>query len=478
MNIRTRLTLAFVGVLALVVLLYSVAAVVIQMRQLRAQLVRHAIQDVETVEGLLYFAPSGRLVMNEEYHNHPESKKVLERLLEVRNPAGDVLLRNELLGARSLGEGVLPNEGVGGYSQRELTLSDGTRVQLVSRRHDFRGRPAIIRIAYDEAPLWAQIRSSVLALALPLPLVLALAWVGGYWLAGSALRPIQLLARRAGEITSDRLHERLPVNKSDGELADLATSFNEVLTRLERAFERLRRFTSDASHELRTPLAAMRSVGEVGLQKSKSADGYRDVIGSMLEEANHLTRLVENLLTIARADAGQIPLRKTDFTASQLVRECGSLFEAVLEESRQRLDVEITQDSSIHGDWILLRQALVNIVHNAMKYTPEGAAIALRVRYDECCAVFEVQDQGPGIPAEDLAKIFDRFYRVDESRSREAGGTGLGLSIAQWNVEMHGGTIAASSTVGEGATFRVTLPADRYDLPPDAAPATEAALAN
>jgi signal transduction histidine kinase len=222
----------------------------------------------------------------------------------------------------------------------------------------------------------------------------------------------------------------------------------------------------------------MRSVGEVGLQKAKSAEGYRDVIGSMLEEANHLTRLVENLLTIARADAGQIPLRKTDFTASQLVRECGTLFEAVLDESRQRLNVEIAQDSSIHGDWILLRQALVNIVHNAMKYTPEGEAIALRVRYEDGCAVFEVQDRGPGIPAEDLAKIFDRFYRVDESRSREAGGTGLGLSIAQWNVEMHGGTIAASSTVGEGATFRVTLPAERYDLPPDAAPATAAVFAN
>jgi len=469
MNIRTRLTLAFVGVLALVVLLYSTAAIAIQMRQLRAQLVRHAIQDVETVEGLLYFAPNGKLVMNEEYHNHPESKKVLERLLEVRSPSGDLLLRNELLGARSLGERMLPNEGVGGYSQREFTLADGTQVQMVSRRHDFRGRPAIIRIAYDETPLWAQIRSSVLALILPLPVIVALAWLAGYWLAGSALRPIQNLAKRAGEITSDRLHERLPVNKSDGELADLATSFNEVLTRLERAFDRLRRFTSDASHELRTPLAAMRSVGEVGLQRRKDADGYRDVIGSMLEEANRLTQLVENLLTIARADAGQIRLNTTDFHASGLAHECGSLFEAVLDESQQKLTILISQDSVIHGDWLLLRQALLNILHNAIKFSPAGGEIELRVSHVDGQAIFEVRDQGPGIPAEDLDRIFDRFYRVDESRSRVTDGTGLGLSIARWNIEIHKGQIRASSDDGVGATLFLAVPAQKtYQLPPGA----------
>lgn len=456
-HIRTRLTVYFVTVLAVIQLVYSGAACFFLLRDLQSQLVRYAIQDLETVEGLLSFTPEGRLLLRDDYHNHPESKRVLERMLEVRSPGGEVLYRNEMLGSRSLGDTLLPHEGEGGYSERAFVLSDGQRVQLVSRLHAIQGQPTIIRVAYSQEPLWRQFRSDLMALILPLPLVLFIAGVGGYRVASKALRPIHLLARKAEQLRSDRLHERLPVNPSDGELAELAQVFNTVLVQLEQSFEQLRRFTSDASHELRTPLAAMRSVGEVALRRDCTPEQYRDVIGSMLEEANSLTRLVDSLLRIARADAGDIRLRPATFTATALVEECTALLEVLVEENGQMLRVEAAADGVIEGDWLLLRQALVNVLHNAVKYTPRGGLIVIRVEATGDSVMLSVQDSGPGIPQEQLARVFDRFYRVEEGRSRSVGGAGLGLAIARWTIEMHGGTISAESS-GEGATFVITLP--------------------
>jgi hypothetical protein len=178
-NIRTRMTIWFVSELAVVVLLYVSAACFFLLRDLRQQLTRHAIQDLETVEFLLYFTADGRLHLHDDYHNNPESKNVLERLLEVRSPDGSVLFWNELLGSRSLGDKMLPGEGQGGYSARKLTLSDGTPVQMVSRRHVFDGGPAIIRVAFSEYPLWDRFKADLLALILPLPIILAAAAVSG-----------------------------------------------------------------------------------------------------------------------------------------------------------------------------------------------------------------------------------------------------------------------------------------------------------
>ena len=458
-HIRTRLTVYFVGLLAVIQLVYSSAACFFLLRGLRAQLVRHAIQDLETVEGLFYFTPDGRLLMRDDYHNHPESKLVLERLLEVRSPEGAVLFRNELLGNRSLGDYLLPFEGEGGYSEREFVLEDGLHVQLVSRRHSIGPRPTIIRVAYSQEPLWRQFKSDLIALLIPLPVVLAIAGFGGYRLASKALRPIQQLARKAEELRSDRLYERLPVNPSDGELAELARVFNTVLVRLEQSFEQLRRFTSDASHELRTPLAVMRSVGEVGLRRQSTPEGYRDVIGSMLEEANKLTRLVDSLLTIARADAGEIQLNPSSFSAVALVRECTSLFEVLVEENGQTLTIEAPMDRTIHGDRLLLRQALINVVHNAIKYTPPRGSILIKLECGTEHIVLSVEDSGPGIPENHLSKVFDRFYRVEEGRSPGVGGAGLGLAIARWTIEAHGGSITAHAGTVKGCTFRITLPA-------------------
>jgi heavy metal sensor kinase len=459
-HLRSRLTLWYVSVLAALLILAWAGTCALVFWQLRSQLDNFAIQEIETVEGLFYFSADGQLQLRENYHNHPESKDVIERFLEVLSPDGTVVFRNERLANRDLGGRSFPGEGVGGYSERSARLSDGTRVRLVSRVHSLDGRPLLIRLAHSEEPLFDRLKDLLLASLIVLPLVLVIAGLAGYALARRALSPIEQMARRAQEITPERLDARLPNDDTDDELGQLARVFNSTLARLEKAFEQLRRFTSDASHELRTPLAMIRSVGEVGLQKDGTRADYRDIIGSMLEEVNRLTSLIDNLLTISRADSGYIQLHRTVIPVMDLAREAASLFEILIEEKSQHLVLEGDERARIEGDSLFIRQALVNILHNAIKYSPSGQTISVRVRNEEGSQVtIDIQDNGPGIPLEDHAKVFDRFYRVDKARSRESGGAGLGLAIAKWAVEAHGGSIAVQSVPNHGCTFRIILTA-------------------
>jgi heavy metal sensor kinase len=462
-RIRTRLTFWYVGVLAGILLLFGGLTGSFLFLQLRGQLDHYAIQDIETIEGLLYFEASGHLTLREDYHNHPESRQVLERLVEVRSSGGSVLYRNERLRGQALGGASFPGEGEDGYSIRSARIADGTRVRLVSRRHVLSGQPLIIRLAYSEEPIWARFDELAFASLLAVPIVLALAGLAGYMLARRVLAPLEEMAGRAEQITSHRLNERLPVGEVNDELGHLARAFNSLLARLEQSFEQLRRFTSDASHELRTPLTSIRSVGEVALQKDGDREDYRDTIGSMLEEVNRLTALVDSLLTISRADSGSIKLHPTVFSIMELAREAAALFEVLVEEKGQRITVEGDEGLSLTGDRVFLRQAVVNIIHNAVKYSPIGGEISVRVHDDSGTIRLEVIDSGPGIAPEHSVKIFDRFYRVDESRSREVGGAGLGLSIAQWAVHVHGGDIHLRTTQGQGCIFQISLPL----LPPD-----------
>jgi heavy metal sensor kinase len=458
-HIRTRLTLWYILVLAALLVLYSAGTSLLMVGRLKQQLGARAIEDLETVEGLLYFGADGNLRLRDDYHNHPESKLVQERLLEILSPGGAVLYRNDRLGNRALGGPPYGEEGVGGYSERSSQLSDGTRVLLVSRRHNLDGHPVLIRLAYSEEPIRQYLEGMILVFSLALPVALALAGFAGYKLAHRALAPVEDMARHAERITSERLNERLPAQNDDDELGHLARVFNTTLGRLEQSFEQLRRFTSDASHELRTPLAAIRSVGEVGLQKDGSREEYRDIVGSMLEETNRLTRLVDALLTISRADAGQIDLQRAPIGVLELLRESTELLGVLMEEKKQRLIFEGDGSAVIEGDRVFLRQALVNLVHNAVKHSPMGGSISVSVWKKAGFIELQVADSGPGIPPEHQAKVFDRFYRVDQSRSRDAGGAGLGLAIAKWVVEAHGGEIRLRNAAEGGCIFCIQLPA-------------------
>ncbi len=455
--VRKRLTFWYVLVVGAVLLLYAGGTSFVLYWQLMNQLSRFAIQDVETVEGLLYFTPDGQLHLNENYHNHPQSRQVLERFLEVLSPDGTILFRNERLGTRSLGGRVLPNEGVDGYSARSVPLPDGIKVPMVSRRHVLDGRTIIIRLGYDQRPIWSRIDELLTASLIALPLILAIAGLAGYHLAQRSLAPLEQIASTAERITAENLNERLPVGNPADEVGHLARVFNGVLGRLEESFERLQRFTSDASHELRTPLAAIRSVGEVGLQKSRSAAEYQDTIGSMLEEVNRLTRLVENLLSISRADAGQLQIGFTSVAPLEVVREVATVLEVLMEEKTLEIAIYGDEQVLIKGDRLLLRHAITNILHNAVKYTPAGGRISVEVGHTSDAATIRIIDSGPGIAPEHRDKVFDRFYRIDTARARDTGGAGLGLSIAKWAVEVQGGRVVVEDAP-EGAVFCMRLP--------------------
>lgn len=456
-RLRSRLTLSYCLIFAIMLLVFIGTTSFLLYLHLKTQLGRFLVEDLETVEGLLEFDARGHLLLRENYHNHPESREIQERLLEVLNPEGRVLYRNERLANQSLDGIPFASEGLGGYSERSITLADGTPVLLASRRHVLDGHPLIIRVGYSQLPIRRTIKETITALLISLPAMLGLAGLAGYWLARRALQPLEQMALRAEQITPDRLHERLPVDES-GELGHLAQVFNKTLGRLEQSFEQLKRFTSDASHELRTPLTAIRSVGEVGLQKNASREEYRDIIGSMLEEVNRLTRLIDNLLTISRADSGHLALNQTAFSAMSLIREAVELIEILADEKKQHVSIRGTSHDQLYGDRLFLRQALVNILDNAVKYSPEGGSISVSVESTGGRVVITVADSGPGIAAEHRPKVFERFYRVDKARSRNAGGAGLGLAIAQWAVRAHRGELTADQNKDGGCIFRMEFP--------------------
>ncbi len=458
-HVRTRLTLWYVAVLAGVLLLYGASTCAIVLFQLRTQLDHFAIEDLETVEGLLAFDSGGKLGLRSDYHDHPYPADMQQRFLEVRSSNGAVLYRSERLGDRALGGKPEADEGVDSYSPRSIRLPDGARVRLISKRHLLDGRPTLIRLGFSEDPMWQRFWQLAFGLIVGLPVALALAGFGGYFLARRALSPVERMARRAREISAESLGARIDVENPRDELGILAQAFNDTLSRLERSFEQLKRFTTDASHELRTPLTAIRSVGEVGLQKGGASDQYRDVIASMLEEAERLSRLVESLLTISRADSGQIRLELAAMPVFALVEEVMLLLEVLAEEKGQTLSLQGDDSIQVTADAVILRQVVINLLDNAIKYSPRGGRIAIRVsRRDSATACIEVEDTGPGIAPEHQAKVFDRFYRIDEGRSREAGGAGLGLAIAKWGAEAHGGRLELESTTS-GCTFRLLLPA-------------------
>ncbi len=461
-RLRTRLALSYIFLLAGAMLVFTAGTAAVLFFQMRAQLAHFAVQDIETVEGLMSFAPDGNVRVRDDYHNHPESKLVLDHYLEVMTAGGSLLYRNDRLGNRTLGGLPLPGEGIGGYSQHSTRLSDGTRVIMVSRRHMLEDRPVLIRLAHSEEPVWQALDRFLVAAALMFPLMLGAAAIAGHRMSRRILAPVQDMAARAAEITSSRLHEPLPVNGTGDELDHLAEVFNRTLARLDASFRQLRQFTSDASHELRTPLAAIRSIGEVGLHRDGAREDYRDLVGSMLEEVNRLTRLTDELLMISRGDSGAIRLNYTAVDVFELARETVTLLEPLAEEKQQRLVLTGGPHASIQADPVFLRQALLNVLHNAIKYSPLCATTSLRVENEDAHSVaISVQDAGPGIAPEHASRIFDRFYRVDQGRSREAGGFGLGLAIAQWAVQAHNGSIGLSSVPGQGSTFRIVLPVER-----------------
>jgi heavy metal sensor kinase len=341
-----------------------------------------------------------------------------------------------------------------------VVLDRGAPVRTLVRPATVHGETVVLRVGRSERFVREELWEFATALGLSLPFAFAIAAGAGYVLARRALSPVSAMTERARRITAARLEERLPVEDPNDEFGRLAGVFNDALARLEQAFEMERRFTADASHELRTPLTAIRSVGEVGLREPRTEAEYREIIGSVLEEVERLTAMADSLLTLSRADAGKASLHPEPLDLVSVAREAAADLEVLAEEKQQRFQVDAADDVPVAADRTTLRQAVINLLDNAIKYSPERATIRLVARCTASEAVLEIVDAGPGIEAKHLPHVFDRFYRVESSRPRaRSGGAGLGLSIARWAVEANGGRLEVESHVSRGSTFRIVLPA-------------------
>jgi heavy metal sensor kinase len=342
-------------------------------------------------------------------------------------------------------------------SYRSVRGEDGRRWRIVSVEARGPSGPLTIQVARSMKGFDHESGELLLTLFLTGPAALIVAVGGGYFLARRALAPVEQIRRRTREITADRLDRRLETPHAEDELGRLARTINEMIARLEQSFAEVRRFTADASHELRTPLTAIRTEAEVALARQSLPPEMQQLLGSILEECGRLTRLTDQLLTLSREDAG---------VARQAWEpvELGSLAAGVSENMRPLAESGGVRLHGRHdpvwarGDAARLRQVLYNLLDNAIKYTPAGGEVEVRVEARGEDAVVIVRDTGEGIPSEHLPRVFDRFYRVDRARSRERGGTGLGLSIAQSIVVAHGGTIDLESAPGRGTTCMVRLP--------------------
>ena len=450
-SVRVRLTLWYAGAMVVVLAVYAAAVFAIVSDTISEGLDERLHDDFDWASDMLAQRPDGTI------RPYEETGEGDSPWLQVWSLTGELLYNTPSARRNPVPKAEILAAEAGDKITRVPDVEPAYRVFTGPSR--IGGRPVVVQVARSEAPITQDLHQLLFVLLLGLPIGVIASVLGGYSLARRALAPVDRMAERARTITAERLKDRLPVDNPDDELGRLATVFNETLGRLESSFEQMRHFTADASHELRTPLTAIRSVGEVGLRGKRDERAYRDIIGSMLEEADRLALLVDRLLTLSRADRGQEKLSSDHVDLCELANEVATQLDVLAEDKRQTIRVEREAAPTWVGDRLVLRQALLNLVDNAIKYTPAGGEITIRVAQTPKTALLDVSDNGPGIPVELRSRIFDRFYRIDKSRSREnGGGTGLGLSIAKWAVEVNGGELTLEAANGPGTTFRITLP--------------------
>jgi heavy metal sensor kinase len=453
-SIRVRLTAWYAVVLSLMLVVYAAATFLAVRNEFLEQLDDQLHDDFETAEGFLAPAADGRVGWSASRRHDPDADE--DRGNDVWAANGDQIYRSGA--SASLPPAALATAGAQG--RYESIVANGHRWRTLTGTSLVGGRSVVLRVSRSEEHVRSQLWEVLSVLVLGFPFVVVLAGVGGYVLARRALTPIDQLASEARRITAERLHERLSVSNQHDEIGRLAAVINDTFARLESSFEQLRRFTADASHELRTPLSVIRGIGEAGLAQTRTPAEYKEAMGSMLEEVDRLTNLVDSLLRLSHGDAGTVRLRREAVDLGELTREVVASLGILAEERNQRLAVDLAAGVSVSADRLVLRESITNVTDNAIKYSPHGSTIDIRVRPQGGDAVLSVADQGPGVAPEHRVRIFDRFFRLDEARSRDSGGTGLGLAIAKWAVEVNGGRISVEAGVDGGSVFCIVLPID------------------
>ena len=456
-SVRFRLALWYAAATGLVLMAFAWFVYEVIEHRLAAEIDRQLQIDFDLVEAQLGIDPQGNMRWNVRGSHGDEGFARTSAWFDVWSETKELLLRHWPVPEENIKDALPPPQN----STLKFTtgeLEPGLFLRVMERPGRVQGRSVIIRVFRDQAEMRRTLQEIVEVSVLGFPLAVALAAIGGYLVATRSLAPLDAMARQARRITSESLSKRLPNPNPNDELGRLATVFNETLARLEGSFAELQRFTADASHELRSPLTALRAVGEVALRDGHDPATLRETIGSMLEEAQRLTDLVDALLTLARMDAGEVAATQEQMNIAPLLEEIRDQFDVLAAEKEQMLAVRSDENLTVLADRTLLRLALVNLVHNAIQHSPSHSKILLAALRRPSGVDISVNDSGHGIAREYHEKIFERFFRVDKARSRSGGGVGLGLAIAKRAVERNGGRIIVESDPDRGSIFRVELP--------------------
>jgi len=455
-SVRLRLTLWYVLLLAIILAGFSAGVYVLLRHNLYDNLDDSIQNRANTFLDVIQYKEGQPTLAGRVSSDDPNAG---ESFVRVFDGSGGITFDNTAaVGGLPIDSRAVDRALRGETSTRTATVDDETmRVRtLPIERDDAIG--GVLEVGQSQDDVSDTLRALLLILAVAYPVTLAVASFGGVFLAGRALTPIDSLTRLARRISAEDLGQRLELRLPDDEVGRLARTFDEMIARLDDAFRRQRQFTADASHELRTPLTAIKGQAEVALSKPRDAAAYREVLQTVNEEVDRLIRMVGSLLTLARADAGQIPIASEPVNVGDLVTAAVEQVRPMAERRDLTLGVAPGPAVNLQADEDLLLQLVLNLLDNAVKYTPPGGTVTVGWGMDGNRAELWVHDTGIGIAEEESERVFDRFYRVDKARSRTEGGAGLGLSICRWIAEAHGGSISLQSEPGRGTVFTVKLP--------------------
>ena len=325
------------------------------------------------------------------------------------------------------------------------------------------GQPYTVQVAAPLHEAFEAIEAFGVILMLAIPVLLLVAGAGGYWISKHALDPVDAISRTAQRISIESLSDRLPTPQTGDQLQRLTETLNQMFSRLETSVRRIKQFTADASHELRAPIALIRTTAEVAVQRrNRQAHEYLEALEDIPEESERTSQVVDSLMLLARADAGKEVLERVPVDISSVCRAAIDQGEKLARHKNVQLSASIPESPiPVHGDAEALRRALLILIDNAVKYTPEGGSVRIALTTNDGFVKMTVNDTGIGIAPAALPHIFDRFWRADQARSRAYGGAGLGLSIAKWIAETHAGSITVKSELGNGSAFALKVPLDK-----------------
>lgn len=462
LGLKTRLTFWYSGVMAGLLIAVSLVVFAAVRHQLHSNLdgsLRAAGKALASVDRPELTSPPEEIFSRLFPRLSPD--QFLDRTFQLLDLAGEIRLRSLSLGGTHIKLSPLARTNAlrGEGTAETVYPPERPPIRVYTQPVIRSGRVVnFVQVAASFAEVNRTLRRLALILLGVVPSAVVLAGLGGWALARRALRPVDEVAAAARRITAERLNERIARPESDDELARLVDTLNAMIARLEMAFDRVREFSADASHELKTPLTILRGEVELLLSSERTFEDYKRGLRVILEEVRRMSEIVEDLLTLAKADLGATQLYFAPVDLADLITEVFEKAKSLPEAEGKQFTLSRRDPLVIEGDADRLRQMVMNLVVNAFRYTPPGGKIDVSLGGVDGRTVISVADTGIGISEKDIDRIFDRFYRAPEARTMGAGGSGLGLNICKWIAEAHGGTIRVRSRLGKGSDFTVEIP--------------------